>query len=188
MFSRNRDEELEQVKEKARQETEIERQRVEMERQKLEMERQKLEQLRQELDQRENKLEKLEDRLEDLEDELDDQEEEVEDAESVRDLLDVVSEKIPTLMRGIDDALITPEVMKKKAESLAMYYKTLVDAGMDKGIAESMAMVQASEMNRMVHGYRAHHVRPRHPTRPTSPTPPTPPKRADDVQPSRQSD
>lgn len=187
MFSRNRDEELDQVKEKARQEMEMERQKVEMERQKLEMERQKLEQLREELEQREDKLEELEDQLEDLEDDLEDQEEELEDAESVRDLLDVVSEKIPTLMRGIDDALITPEVMKKKAESLAIYYKTLVDAGMDKSAAESMAMVQASEMNRMVQGYRTHHVRPRR-HRPHTPTPPTPPKRADDFSPSRRSD
>lgn len=193
MFSRNREEEIEQVKEKARQEMEAERLRIERERQKLEIEREKLERLKQELEQREDKLEELEDHLEDLEDEIEDHEdelEEVEDAESLKDLLDVVGEKIPTLMRGIDDALITPEVMKKKAESIAIYYKTLVEAGMDKDTAEQMAMIQSSEMNRMVHGYRAHHVRPRHhrPHPPTSPTPPTPPKRADDIAPSRRSD
>jgi predicted nuclease with TOPRIM domain len=175
MFSRNRDEELELAKEKAKQDMESERLRLERERQQLDLERERLEKLRSELDAREDQLEKLEDELEDLEEELDDQEEELEGAESVREIFDVVSERMPTLMRGIEDALTTPEAVEKKAKSLAMYYKTLVEAGMDKGMAESLVMIQASEMNRMVGGYRAHHVRPHPPVPPVQPVPPVPP-------------
>lgn len=169
MFSRNRDEELERAKEKAQDELENDRSRVVREREQLRQEREQLEKLRDEMDAREEKLEEMEDQLEDLEDELDDHEEELEDAESVRELLDVVSERIPTLMRGINDAMYTPEAMENMAKSLSTYYRTLVDAGMDQDLASRLTTIQASEMNRMVTGHGLRHIRS------ASPPPPKPP-------------
>jgi len=169
MFSRNRDAELERAKDKAQQEVENDRSKLERERQQLQKEREQLEKLRDEMDAREEKLEELEDQLEDLEDELDDHEEELEDAESVREILDVVSERIPNLMRGINDALATPEAMENMAKSLAVYHRTLIDAGMDQDLASRLTTIQASAMNHMVAGHGLRHIRP------ASPTPPKPP-------------
>ena len=165
MFSRNRDAELERAKDKAQQEVENDRSKLERERQQLQKEREQLEKLRDEMDAREERLEELED----LEDELDDHEEELEDAESVREILDVVSERIPNLMRGINDALATPEAMENMAKSLAVYHRTLIDAGMDQDLASRLTTIQASAMNHMVAGHGLRHIRP------ASPTPPTPP-------------
>jgi len=160
MFSRNKDDTLDRVKEKAQQDVENERQKLEAERQRLEEERAKLEKLRDELDAREDELENLEDQLEDLEDELEGHEDEIEDAESVKDILNVMTEGIPNLVRGISDAVYTPEAMEASAKSLATYYKTLIDAGMEKSMAENLTMVQATQMNKLVAGRGVRHLRP----------------------------
>jgi len=168
MFTRKEEDPLKRVKETAQQGLEGERERLERERERLAAERADLETLRAELEAKEEHLEDLEDQLEDLEDELDDHEEELEDAESVRELLEVMSEGIPSLMRGINDAMYTPEAMKRVATAISTYYKTLVDAGMDKELAERLTTIQASQMNRMVTG---HTLRPGHPTPPPPPNP-----------------
>ncbi len=177
MFSRNKNDELEQAKVKAQQEIERDRSRLEQERKQLEQEREALEKARAELEAREEKLEDLEDELQDLEDELEDQEDELEDAKSVREILDVVSERMPTLVKGINEAMYTPETMENMAKSLATYYRTLVDAGMDREMADRLTTIQASSMNHLV----THNVRhsrpviaPRPPTPPRAPTPPRP--------------
>jgi len=166
MFSRKEEDPLKRVKETAQQGLEDERERLERERELLATERAQLEKLRAELEAKEEHLEELEDQLEDLEDELDDHEEELEDAESVRELLEIMSEGIPSLMRGINDAMYTPEAMKRVATAISTYYQTLIDAGMDKEMAERLTTVQASQMSRMVSG---------HTIRPGRPAPPPPP-------------
>lgn len=150
MFTRKEEDPLKRVKDTAQQGLDGERERLERERERLAAERAQLEKLRTELEAKEERLEELEDQLEDLEDELEDHEEEVEDAESVRELLEIMSEGIPSLMRGINDAMYTPEAMQRVATAISTYYQTLVDAGMDKALAERLTTVQASQMHRMV--------------------------------------
>ncbi len=112
---------------------ERERERVERERERLEQERERLEELRERLEERQSELEELEKEIEDLEEELD-------SAGDVKEVLDVVSERIPNLMRGIQETIYSPEQIKKAAEGIALFYKTLVDAGMDQEVASTMTI------------------------------------------------
>lgn len=174
MLANHREDELEKAKETAHQNLESDRKRLQDKRAHLEQEREKLEKLRADFEAREEQLEDLEDELEDLEDELDDVEDEVQDAESIRELLDVVSEGIPALMRGISDAMYTPEAMEASAKALSAYYRTLIDAGMDKELASELTKVQAAQMNRVVAGRGLRNIglaRPEPPAPPERPAP-----------------
>jgi predicted nuclease with TOPRIM domain len=184
MFADHREDELEKAKETACQELEGDRKLLQEKRAHLEQERERLEKLRADFEAREEQLEQLEDELEDLEDELDDAEDEVQDAESIRELLDVVSEGIPALMRGISDTMYTPEAMEASAKALSAYYRTLLDAGMDKELASELTKVQASQMNRMVVAGRGLRgigwARPAPPVPPERPAPEPRPTRNDE--------
>jgi len=157
MFERRkeREEDLGRVRDDARHDIERERERLEREREALEAERKRLEELQEELEARQEQLEDVEDRLEDLQDELDAHEEDLEDAESVKELLDVVSQGIPGVVRGIQEAVYSPEQSKQMALSIAEFYKTLVDAGIPdhqaQGLTHShMGNLQAT-MRRTAH-------------------------------------
>ena len=75
-------------------------------------------------------------RLEGLKNELDEHEEELEDAESLREMLDVASNRIPTLLTGIQQSIISPEQSRQMALSIAEFYKALIDAEISKGSAD----------------------------------------------------
>ena len=53
-----------------------------------------------------------------------------EDAQEVKEILDVVSEKVPKLLEEITDALFSPEKAEKFGETVAKFYKSMVDSGM----------------------------------------------------------
>jgi septal ring factor EnvC (AmiA/AmiB activator) len=131
MFERRKEkeEDLGRTRNDARHDFERERERLEREREALEAERKRLEELQEELEARQEQLEDVEGQLEDLQDELDAHEEELEDAESIKELLDVVSQGIPGVMRGIQEAVYSPEQSKQMALTIAEFYKTLVEAG-----------------------------------------------------------
>jgi hypothetical protein len=82
-------------------------------------------------------------------------------------------------MRGISEALVTPAAMENMAKSLATYYRTLVDAGMEKELANQMTLIQSTQMNHMTtrHGLRAAYPAP--PAPPARPAPPSPPSRSE---------
>ena len=140
--------------------TEKERERLEREREALEQEREKIdgrekvEREREKLDrvqeQIEARLELQEERLEQLEEELEAREEaldeaaeeldgiEVEGVEGIREMLDVMSDRLPHLMRGIHDTIYSPDRVQTTAEAFASFYKTLVKSGMPDYLAADM--------------------------------------------------
>jgi hypothetical protein len=85
-------------------------------------------------------LEQIEEELDAREEALDEAEEglEVEGIEGIREMLDVVSDRIPHLMRGIQESVYSPEQLKATAEAFASFYKTLVDSGMPAHVAAEM--------------------------------------------------
>jgi chromosome segregation ATPase len=130
--------------EKERERLEREREALEREREKLEREREKVERAQEEM---ETRLERQEERLEQIEEELDAREEaldeaeeglEVEGIEGIREMLDVVSDRIPHLLRGIQESVYSPEQLKATAEAFASFYKTLVDSGMPAHVAAEL--------------------------------------------------
>jgi chromosome segregation ATPase len=130
--------------EKERERLEREREALEREREKLEREREKVERAQEEM---ETRLERQEERLEQLEEELEAREEalgdaaeelEVEGIEGIREMLDVVSDRIPHLMRGMHESVYSPEQVQATAQAFASFYKTLVDSGMPDVLAAEM--------------------------------------------------
>jgi hypothetical protein len=53
-----------------------------------------------------------------------------EDAQEIKEILDVVSEKVPKLLEEITDALFSPEKAEKFGETVAKFYKSMIDSGM----------------------------------------------------------
>ena len=53
-----------------------------------------------------------------------------EDAQEVKEILEVVSEKVPKLLEEITEALFSPEKAEKFGETVAKFYKSMVDSGM----------------------------------------------------------
>jgi hypothetical protein len=49
--------------------------------------------------------------------------------EGVREMLDVVSDRLPHLMRGLHDSVYSPERLQTTADSFASFYKTLTESG-----------------------------------------------------------
>lgn len=147
----------------------IEREKLENEMERLqEQQQQRLEQLREALDDRLDRirdafdekierLEEMEDRLEEMEDEMEDRDTALENADQLREVLDVVSEKIPGLMQGIQDTVFSPESSKQMAESIAEFFRTLVDAGISGDIANSLTMMHMSNLQKTLH---ARHIQP----------------------------
>jgi septal ring factor EnvC (AmiA/AmiB activator) len=171
MFERRkeREEDVERVRDDARRDLERERERLDAERAALEEEREKLDRLHEELEARREHLEEVEDQLEDLADELDDHEEELEDAESIKEVLGAVSQGIGGIVRGIQDVVYSPEQSKQLARSIVEFYNTLVDAGMETTVASTLTLKHMSNLQHTMH--RTAHVR-----LPDFPHPPVPPE------------
>lgn len=164
MFDRNGRENAEKARQMAQVEIERERARLETEKERLEAERSsldaersRLESLLERIEARTERIEAVEDRLEELEDALDDREDELEDQEedvveatSINELLDAVSDKVPHLLRGIRRAISSPEENQRFAESIAAFYRTLVDAGMDPDTANTLTLTHMSNLQRTI--------------------------------------
>jgi chromosome segregation ATPase len=173
---------------------EAERAKLEKERERLEQEREKIEKLQEEMEARierqEERLEEMENELDAREEELDGREEElegleVEGAEGIREVLDVVSERIPSLMRGIQETVYSAENLKKTSDALVGFFKNLVDAGMDEDEAAEMTKLQMMFIQSQGHltaspsqrGIRTRRARPPRPARPADPAEPAEPAR-----------
>jgi len=61
------------------------------------------------------------------------------EAEEVREILGVVSEKVPGLLKGLRDVLYSKEAAENMADAVGTFYKKLVEAGIPKEEALSMA-------------------------------------------------
>ncbi|MBC7097920.1 hypothetical protein H5T52_02180 [Candidatus Bipolaricaulota bacterium] len=65
--------------------------------------------------------------------------EEKDDVEELKEVLDVVSERVPALLRGLRDVLYSKDAAANMAEAVATFYKGLVEAGIPKEDALDMA-------------------------------------------------
>jgi hypothetical protein len=145
-----------------REKMERERERADREREKLDREREKLDRLQEGLEER---LERQEERLQELEEELESRMEaldeaaaeleglediEVDGIEGVREMLDVVSDRLPHLMRGLHDSVYSPERLQATAESFASFYKTLTESGMPEHLAAQMTQKHFENLERQV--------------------------------------
>ena len=61
------------------------------------------------------------------------------DVEELREVLEVVSDKVPGLLRGLRDVLYSKESAENMAESVGAFYKKLVESGIPKEDALEMA-------------------------------------------------
>jgi len=154
---------------KTRAELEAERVRLEKERERLERLQEELEERQCTIEDRQDELDDREDQLEDLEDDLEDLEE-LESPEEVREVLDIVSERIPGIMRDVQTALFSVESLEKMGEAIGAFYRKLVDAGIPDDEATRLTMVQQKRLNELTDGRRIH-VRPPRPPRPPHPGP-----------------
>jgi len=53
------------------------------------------------------------------------------DAEEVSEILDAVSDKVPKLLNDITEALFSAEKAEKFGESVAKFYKSMIESGMN---------------------------------------------------------
>jgi hypothetical protein len=73
----------------------------------------------------------------------------VKDVDDLKEVLGVVAEKIPDLLRGLRDILYSPEAAESMAGAVATFYKKLVEAGIPSDEAMTMAkgyMINLREM------------------------------------------
>lgn len=61
------------------------------------------------------------------------------DAQEITEIFSVMRNEIPGLIKDLMDTVYSPESAEKMAKSVATFYKTLVDSGIDEKDALDMA-------------------------------------------------
>lgn len=81
------------------------------------------------------------------------------DPEKIKEILDVVSEKIPGLLKELSSLLYSPESAKRYAEAAAIFYKELKAAGMTEEQAYELTSQYLSTLNlgKMMGKFGKHH-------------------------------
>ena len=81
------------------------------------------------------------------------------DPEKIKEILDVVSEKIPDLLKELSGLLYSPESAKQYAEAAAIFYKELIKAGMTAEQAYELTSQYLSTLNlgKMMRNVGEHH-------------------------------
>ena len=69
------------------------------------------------------------------------------DPEKIKEILNIVSEKIPGLLRELSSLLYGPESAKKYAQAAAIFYKELKNAGMTDEQAYELTSQYLSTLN-----------------------------------------
>ena len=69
------------------------------------------------------------------------------DPEKIKEILNIVSEKIPGLLRELSGLLYGPESAKKYAQAAAIFYKELKNAGMTDEQAYELTSQYLSTLN-----------------------------------------
>lgn len=77
------------------------------------------------------------------------------DPEKIKEILDVVAEKIPGLLKELSSLLYGPESAKKYAQAAAIFYKELKAAGMNDEQAYELTQQYMSTLNlgQMIKGF-----------------------------------
>ena len=81
------------------------------------------------------------------------------DPEKIKEILDVVSEKIPGLLKELGNLLYSPDSAKKYAAAAAIFYKELKAAGMTEEQAYELTSQYLSTLNlgKMMGNIGEHH-------------------------------
>lgn len=69
------------------------------------------------------------------------------DPEKIKEILDVVAEKVPGLLRELSNILYSPQSAKQYAEAASIFYKELKDAGMSESEAFELTSQYLSTLN-----------------------------------------
>jgi hypothetical protein len=69
--------------------------------------------------------------------------------EDIKEILDVVAEKIPDLLEKLSDILYSQENAVKYGDAVATFYKRLIDAGMDQDQAFTLTEKYMSSLSPM---------------------------------------
>jgi len=69
------------------------------------------------------------------------------DPEKIKEILDIVSEKIPGLLKTLSEILYGPKSAKQYAEAAAIFYKELKNAGMTDQQAFELTRQYMSTLN-----------------------------------------
>ncbi len=67
--------------------------------------------------------------------------------EKIKEILDIVAEKIPGLLKTLSELLYGPKSAKQYAEAAAIFYKELKAAGMTDGQAFELTQQYMSTLN-----------------------------------------
>jgi hypothetical protein len=80
------------------------------------------------------------------------------DPEKIKEILNVVSDKVPGLLRELSKILYGPEEAKQYGISVATFYKELIDAGMTDKQAFELTRQYMSTLNigQMMKGFGKH--------------------------------
>ena len=73
--------------------------------------------------------------------------EQMPDPEKIKEILDVVGEKIPGLLKELSNLLYSPKSAKQYAEAAAIFYKELKNAGMTDEQAYELTSQYLSTLN-----------------------------------------
>ncbi len=81
------------------------------------------------------------------------------DPEKIKEILDIVSEKIPGLLKELSGLLYSAESAKQYAEAAAIFYKELIKAGMTTEQAYELTSQYLSTLNlgKMMRNVGEHH-------------------------------
>ena len=81
------------------------------------------------------------------------------DPEKIKEILDVVSEKVPGLLKEFSELLYSPKSAKQYAEAAAIFYKELKAAGMSEDQAFELTSQYLSTLNlgKMMGNIGEHH-------------------------------
>lgn len=72
---------------------------------------------------------------------------EMPDPEQIKEILNIVSEKVPTLLKELSGILYTPDQAKNFSLAVATFYKGLIDAGMSDVQAFELTQQYMSNLN-----------------------------------------
>lgn len=59
-------------------------------------------------------------------------------AEEIGQILDVVSQKIPHMLKSIKELIYSPESGKEMGQAVGNFYKELIASGLDAGLASEL--------------------------------------------------
>jgi len=76
------------------------------------------------------------------------------DVHELREVLGVVTEKVPGLLKGLRDVLYSKEAAESMADAVGTFYKKLVEAGIPKDEALDMARGYMINLREVFKGVR----------------------------------